>query len=96
MIKSPKPLLATWLGFTALCTGMFMAILDIQIVATSMPAMQSALKLAPDAMSWLQTSYLIAEVIAIPLTGALTRALSMRWLFVAATAVFIIARRCCS
>ena len=96
MIESPKPSLATWLGFSALCTGMFMAILDIQIVATSMPAMQSALKLAPDAMSWLQTSYLIAEVIAIPLTGALTRALSMRWLFVAATAVFIAASAGCA
>ena len=37
-------------------------------------------------MSWVQTAYLIAEVIAIPLTGLLTRALTMRWLFVAALA----------
>ncbi len=35
-------------------------------------------------MSWVQTAYLVAEVIAIPLTGVLTRALSMRWLFVLA------------
>ena len=35
-------------------------------------------------MSWIQTAYLIAEVIAIPLTGLLTRALTLRWLFVAA------------
>ena len=36
-------------------------------------------------MSWIQTGYLIAEVIAIPLTGWLTRAFSLRWMFVAAT-----------
>ena len=65
-----------------MCVGMFMAILDVQVVATSLPAIQGALGIPPDQMSWVQTAYLIAEVIAIPLTGFLTRALSMRWLFV--------------
>src|SRR6195256_3104698 len=79
---------ATWLGFTLMCVGMFMAILDIQVVATSLPTIQSALAISPDAMSWIQTAYLIAEVIAIPLTGWLTRALTLRWLFVIAIFVF--------
>ena len=65
-----------------MCLGMFMAILDIQVVATSLPTIQDALAISPDAMSWIQTAYLIAEVIAIPLTGLLTRVLTMRWLFV--------------
>src|SRR5580693_4877734 len=47
-------------------------------------------------MSWIQTAYLIAEVIAIPLTGLLTRTLSMRWLFVLAIAVFTLASLCCA
>ena len=55
---------ATWCGFAAMCLGMFMAILDIQVVATSLPAIQAALAIAPDQMSWIQTAYLIAEVIA--------------------------------
>jgi len=67
---------------------MFMAILDVQVVATSLPAIQGALGIPPDLMSWVQTAYLVAEVIAIPLTGVLTRALSMRWLFVFALATF--------
>jgi MFS transporter, DHA2 family, multidrug resistance protein len=91
-----RPLSARWLGFAALCTGMFMAILDIQIVATSLPAIQTALKFSPDAVSWIQTSYLIAEVIAIPLTGALTRALTLRGLFLAATTVFVAASIGCA
>ena len=53
-----------------------MAILDIQIVATSLPSIQEALAIRPDQKSWIQTSYLIAEGIAIPLTSWLTRVLS--------------------
>ncbi|MCZ8108581.1 MAG: DHA2 family efflux MFS transporter permease subunit [Burkholderiales bacterium] len=82
---------ATWIGFAAMCVGMFMAILDVQVVVTSLPTIQSALEISPDRMSWIQTAYLIAEVIAIPMTGFLTRMLSMRWLFVVALIVFTLA-----
>ncbi|MBY0613439.1 MAG: DHA2 family efflux MFS transporter permease subunit [Beijerinckiaceae bacterium] len=82
---------SAWIGFAMMCVGMFMAILDIQVVATSLPTIQAALDIAPDQMSWVQTAYLIAEVIAIPLTGILTRAFGMRWLFVGAISVFALA-----
>jgi DHA2 family multidrug resistance protein len=71
-----------------MCVGMFMAVLDTQVVATSLPVIQAALKMRADQMSWIQTSYLIAEVIAIPLTGLLTRTLTTRWLSVVSLAVF--------
>jgi len=79
-----------------MCIGMFMAILDIQVVASSLTNIQSALNISPDRMSWIQTGYLIAEVIAIPLTGWLTRALSLRWMFVAATTGFTLASFGCA
>ncbi len=85
-----------WAGFAAMCLGMFMAILDIQVVATSLPNIQSALTIAPDQMSWIQTAYLIAEVIAIPLTGWLTRVLGMRGLFVVAVTIFTVASVGCA
>jgi DHA2 family multidrug resistance protein len=59
---------ATWSGFILMCLGMFMAILDIQVVATSLPSIQDALAISREAMSWIQTADLIAEIIAIPLT----------------------------
>jgi DHA2 family multidrug resistance protein len=90
------PSLRTWAAFGAMCVGMFMAILDAQVVAASLPTIQSALEIRPDQMSWLQTSYLIAEVIAIPLTGTLTRALTMRWLSVATLLVFTAASIGCA
>jgi DHA2 family multidrug resistance protein len=88
--------LATWLGFILMCLGMFMAILDIQVVATSLPAIQEAFAISRDAMSWVQTAYLIAEIIAIPLTGFLTRVLTLRWLFVVAISLFTLASIGCA
>jgi DHA2 family multidrug resistance protein len=85
-----------WAGYAAMCLGMFMAILDIQIVVTSLPVIQDALGIGADRMSWVQTVYLIAEVIAIPLTGLLTRVFSMRRLFVGAIAVFTVASAGCA
>ncbi len=87
---------ATWLGFILMCLGMFMAILDIQVVATSLPAIAEALDISREAMSWIQTAYLIAEIIAIPLTGWLTRILTLRWLFVGAIALFTAASIGCA
>jgi DHA2 family multidrug resistance protein len=94
--RNDAPGATTWLGFLLMCLGMFMAILDIQVVATSLPTIQSALAISPDAMSWIQTAYLIAEVVAIPLTGLLTRVLTLRWLFVAAIMLFTVASAGCA
>jgi MFS transporter, DHA2 family, multidrug resistance protein len=87
---------ATWLGFILMCLGMFMAILDIQVIATSLPSIQNALAISRDAMSWIQTAYLIAEITAIPLTGLLTRVLTLRWLFVIAISLFTLASIGCA
>src|ERR1700753_2311969 len=97
--EHPIPIAAsvsTSIGFAMMCVGMFMAILDVQVVATSLPTIQEALGIAPDQMSWVQTAYLIAEVVAIPLTGFLTRCLTMRLLFVASVMVFTAASIGCA
>ena len=43
---------ATWLGYLAMCVGMFMAVLDIQIVASSLPEIQTGLAIPLDALGW--------------------------------------------
>jgi MFS transporter, DHA2 family, multidrug resistance protein len=88
--------LARWAGYLAMCLGMFMAILDIQIVATSLPEIQTGLAIPLDQLSWVQTAYLIAEIIAIPLTGWLTRLLSLRILFLTALVGFSLASAGCA
>jgi len=69
------------LAFVAMVFGMFMAILDIQIVSASLAEIQAGLSASADEITWVQTSYLIAEVISIPLSGFLSRAFSTRYLF---------------
>ncbi|TIV13900.1 MAG: multidrug efflux MFS transporter, partial [Mesorhizobium sp.] len=68
--------------------GMFMAILDIQIVSASLSEIQAGLSASSDEIPWVQTAYLIAEVVMIPLSGFLSRMLSTRVLFTAAAAGF--------
>src|SRR4051795_1042270 len=48
--RTTQARVATWFGFILMCIGMFMAILDIQVVAASLPTIQHALTISPDAM----------------------------------------------
>src|SRR3974377_1691521 len=61
-------------AFLAMVFGMFMAILDIQIVSASLTDIQAGLAASSDEINWVQTAYLTAEVVAIPLSGFLSRA----------------------
>ncbi len=80
-LPTDTPPLAIWIGFIAMVVGQFMAVLDIQIVASALGAIQAGVSASRDEISWVQTSYLIAEVIGIPLSGFLGRALGTRLLF---------------
>jgi MFS transporter, DHA2 family, multidrug resistance protein len=82
-------------AFLAMCFGMFMAFLDIQIVSSSLADIQAGLSASADEIPWVQTAYLIAEVIAIPLSGFLSRALGTRILFATSAAGFTLASMMC-
>ncbi|WOC16768.1 DHA2 family efflux MFS transporter permease subunit [Pseudochrobactrum sp. MP213Fo] len=83
-------------AFLAMVFGMFMAILDIQIVSASLAEIQAGLGASSDEISWVQTSYLIAEVIMIPLSGFLGRLVSTRVLFTVSAAGFTAASVLCA
>lgn len=85
-----------WVGYTLMCVGMFMAVLDIQIVASALPQIGSALHIRFDQLSWVQTAYLTAEVIAIAFSGRLGRALSTTGLFTIAVVGFTLASIACA
>ena len=86
----------TWIGFVAMAVGMFLAILDTQIVASSLPEIQTGLGIPLSQLSWVQTAYLMAEIVAIPLTGWLTRIMSTRGAFVACVCGFTAASLTCA
>jgi MFS transporter, DHA2 family, multidrug resistance protein len=88
---APRRLVA----FLIMVFGMFMSILDIQIVSASLTDIQAGLSASSTEVSWVQTAYLIAEVIAIPLSGFLSRALGTRLLFAISAAGFTLASFLC-
>jgi len=82
-------------AFLAMVFGMFMAILDIQIVTASLTEIQAGLSASANEITWVQTAYLIAEVVMIPLSGYLSRALGTRILFAISAGGFTAASLMC-
>lgn len=85
-----------WFGFFAMTFGVFMAFLDIQIVASSLNEIRAGLSASVQEISWVQSAYLIAEVIAIPLSGYLSRILSTRVYFTLSVLGFTAASAACA
>src|SRR3954454_11324902 len=80
--------LRDWIGVLAMGTGLFLAIMDVQIVTSSLTQIQGGLSASTDEIAWVQTAYLIADVIMVPMCGFLSRLLSTRVLFVIAALGF--------
>jgi MFS transporter, DHA2 family, multidrug resistance protein len=83
------------LAFAILCLGCFIAFLDTQIVSASIAEIGGGLSASPDDMSWAQTSYLIGEIIVIPLAAWLSRVMSTRWLVTIGAAGFTLTSMLC-
>ena len=85
-----------YIAFLAMVFGMFMAILDIQVVSASLATIQAGLSASADEVAWVQTAYLVAEVVMIPLSGFLSRAFSTRITFTVSAVGFTLMSLLCS
>ena len=92
---SDLPKSRKFLIFGVLAFGQFMALLDIQIVAASLNDVQAGLSAGPDEISWVQTAYLMAELVMIPFSAYLAQALSTRVLFALSAGLFTISSALC-
>ncbi|MFN3521351.1 MAG: DHA2 family efflux MFS transporter permease subunit [Phenylobacterium sp.] len=79
-----------FLGFGGMVIGQFMAVLDVQIVAASLSQIQAGIGASADEISWVQTIYLLAEVVMIPLTAYLSKMWGTQKFYVAAVIAFIV------
>ncbi len=82
--------LSLYLGFFAMVVGQFMAMLDIQIVASSLPQIQAGISASADEVSWIQSAYLIPEIVMIPLSGYLSRLWGTQRVFMVSCAGFVV------
>jgi DHA2 family multidrug resistance protein len=86
----------TWIAVTAGMIGAFMAILNIQITNASLLDIEGGIGTGADNGAWISTSYLIGEIVVIPLTGYLSRVFSFRRYMLASTFLFALFSMACA
>ena len=87
---------ATWIAVLAAMIGSFMAILNIQITNASLLNIEGGIGTGVDNGSWISTSYLIGEIVVIPLTDYLSRVFSFRRYMLASATLFAVFSVACA
>jgi MFS transporter, DHA2 family, multidrug resistance protein len=88
--------MTTWIAVLAAMIGSFMAILNIQITNASLLNIEGGIGTGVDNGSWISTSYLIGEIVVIPLTDFLSRVFSFRRYMLASAALFAVFSVACA
>ncbi len=87
--------LREWIGVLGALLGAFMAVLDIQITNASLKDVTGALGATLDEGSWISTSYLMTEIVIIPLAGWLAMIFSTRRYLLVTAALFLVFSTLC-
>src|SRR5262245_50014205 len=87
--------LKAWIAVLGSLLGGFMAILDIQVTNSSLNDILGSLSATTEEGTWISTSYLVAEIIVIPLTGWLSTVFSIRRYLLWNAALFLVFSTCC-
>ena len=87
--------LKTWLCVIGVLLGCFLAVLNIIVTNSSLRDIAGTLAASPDEISWVPTSYLVAEIVVIPLTSWLSAAFSMKKYLLVNSFLFVFFSVCC-
>jgi DHA2 family multidrug resistance protein len=93
---TPTVSMKTWIAVLGATLGAFMAVLNIQIVNASLADIQGAIGAGIDDGGWISTSYLIAEIVVIPLSGWLAQVFSIRIYLLTNAVLFLILSAACA
>ncbi len=94
--SEPQADAKVWLAVIGSIIGAFIAVLNIQITNASLPDIQGAIGAGIDDGGWISTSYLVAEIVVIPLTGFLAPVFSLRRYLLANTVLFLVMSVACA
>lgn len=86
----------TWVAVIGATLGAFMAVLNIQIVNASLADIQGGIGAGIDDGGWISTSYLIAEIVVIPLSGWLAQVFSIRVYLLTNAVLFLVFSAACA
>ena len=87
--------LKTWICVIGVLLGCFMAVLNIIVTNSSLRDIAGTLAASSDEISWVPTSYLVAEIVVIPLTGWLSAAFSLKKYLLVNSVLFVFFSVCC-
>ena len=93
---APSVSFRTWLAVIGATLGAFMAVLNIQIVNASLANIQGGIGAGIDDGGWISTSYLVAEIIVIPLSGWLAQVFSIRIYLLTNAILFLVFSGACA
>jgi MFS transporter, DHA2 family, multidrug resistance protein len=95
-LAAPAVSAKTWLAVIGATLGAFMAVLNIQIVNASLADIQGGIGAGIDDGGWISTSYLIAEIVVIPLSGWLAQVFSIRIYLLTNAFLFLVFSAACA
>jgi MFS transporter, DHA2 family, multidrug resistance protein len=95
-VEAPAVSTKTWLAVVGATLGAFMAVLNIQIVNASLADIQGGIGAGLDDGGWISTSYLIAEIVVIPLSGWLAQVFSVRIYLLTNAVLFLVFSAACA
>src|SRR3954467_13509626 len=87
--------LKTWICVIGVLIGCFLAVLNIVVTNSSLRDIAGTLAASSDEISWIPTSYLVAEIVVIPLTAWLSAAFSLKKYLMVNSILFVIFSVCC-
>jgi DHA2 family multidrug resistance protein len=92
---APPPTTHKWLIAIAVMLGATLEVLDTSIVNVCLPHMQGSFSASIDEVTWILTSYIVANGIMIPLTGWISARYGRKRYFLVSVVIFVIASGLC-
>src|SRR5215831_6810808 len=84
-----------WLIATAVMLGTALEVLDNSIINVALPHLQGSFSAGVDEITWVVTSYLVANGIMIPMTGWISSHFGRKRYFLTSVLVFVTASGLC-
>jgi len=94
-VESPRASSHKWLIATAVMLGTTLEVLDNSIVNVALPHLQGSFSAGVDEITWVVTSYLVANGIMIPMTGWISSHFGRKRYFLTSVLVFVTASALC-
>lgn len=92
---APERSVNKWLVTVSIAFGSLMAAIDSSIVNVALPQMRGAVGATIEEITWISTSYIVAMVLVMPLTGFLGSFFGQKRVYVASLALFVIGSALC-